>query len=162
MGDDILDNSQSYNYTTRLKGIALHIDQRKGQTVIFVHGAIRDYRSWQFQMEPFSRKYRTIAFSRRFAIPNKATGDVLKDTTIEVVPTDLAELIMKLELAPALIVSHSSGAFTRLYCAYKYPALIKALVLCEPPVLSLLEKSHLESDVKLLVDFRNNARKPAE
>ena len=69
---------------------------------------------------------------------------------------------MKLELAPALIVGHSSGAFTGLYCAYKYPALIKALVLCEPPVLSLLEKSHLESDVKLLVDHRNNAHKPAE
>ena len=39
MSDDILDNSQSYNYTTRQKGIALHIVQRKGQTVIFVHGA---------------------------------------------------------------------------------------------------------------------------
>jgi non-heme chloroperoxidase len=147
----------------QIGGRELHyIDQGKGQAVIFVHGAINDYRSWWFQIEPFSRKYRSITYSRRFAFPNKATGDVLKDTTIEGSTSDLAELIRKLELAPAFIVGHSSGAFTGLYCAYKYPDLIKALVLCEPPVLPLLEKSHLESDVKLLVDHRNDAHKPAE
>jgi pimeloyl-ACP methyl ester carboxylesterase len=147
----------------QIGGTQLHyIQQGKGQSVIFVHGAINDYRSWQFQIEPFSRKYCTISYSRRFAYPNMSTGDARKDNTIEGSASDLAELIRKLDLAPAFVVGHSSGAFAALYCAYKNPDLIKSLVLGEPPVLPLLEKSHLESDVKLLQEFRDNARKPAE
>jgi non-heme chloroperoxidase len=149
--------------TVQIDGTQLHyIQQGKGPAVIFVHGAIANYRSWQFQVEPFSRKYCAISYSRRFAYPNMPPGDARKDNTIEGSAFDLSKLIRKLDLAPAFVVGHSSGAFVALYCAYKNPDLIKALVLGEPPVLPLLEKSHLESDVKLLQEFRENARKPAE
>lgn len=147
----------------QIDGRQLHyIERGRGQAVIFVHGTINDYRSWQFQVEPFSKKYHIISYSRRFASPNKAVGDARNDNTIEGNASDLAGLIKKLDLAPAFVVGHSYGAFTALYCAYRNPELLKSLVLGEPPVLSLLEKSHLESDKKLLQDFTDNARKPAE
>jgi non-heme chloroperoxidase len=98
--------------TVQIDGIQLHyIQQGKGPAVIFVHGALGDYCSWQFQIEPFSRKYRAISYSRRFAYPNVSTGDARKDNTIEGSASDLARLRRKLDLAPAFVVGHSSGAF---------------------------------------------------
>jgi pimeloyl-ACP methyl ester carboxylesterase len=137
------------------------VEQGKGQPVIFIHGSINDYRSWQFQIEPFSRKYRAISYSRRFAYPNKQVGDIIAEDAIEDNATDLAELITKLALAPAHLVGHSYGAFIALYCAYRHPRLVKTLVLGEPPVLPFLAKSQLKDDVELLSAFRDNAVKPA-
>ena len=138
-----------------------YVEQGKGQPVIFIHGGINDYRSWQFQIEPFSKNYRAISYSRRFAYPNKQVGNVVTESTIEENATDLAELIRKLDLVPAHLVGHSYGAFTALYCAYRNPELVKTLMLGEPPVLPFLAKSHLKDDLELLSGFRDNAQRPA-
>jgi pimeloyl-ACP methyl ester carboxylesterase len=146
----------------QIDGRHLHyVEQGKGQLVIFIHGGINDYRSWQFQMEPFSKNYRVISYSRRFAYPNKQAGNIATETTIEGNASDLAELIRKLDLSSAHLVGHSYGAFTALYCAYRNPDLVKTLVLGEPPVLPFLAKSHLKDDLELLSGFRDNAQKPA-
>jgi non-heme chloroperoxidase len=110
-----------------IDGRQLHyVEQGDGQPVIFIHGGINDYRSWQFQIEPFSHKYRVISYSRRFAYPNKKVGNTATESTIEENASDLAELIKKLELSSALphLVGHSYGAFTALYCAYRHPDLV--------------------------------------
>jgi non-heme chloroperoxidase len=145
-----------------IDGRQLHyIEQGKGQPVIFIHGGINDYRSWLFQMDPFSQKYRVISYSRRFACPNKQVGNIAAENTIEENASDLAVLIRKLDLSSAHLVGHSYGAFTALYCAYRNPDLVKTLVLGEPPVLPFLAKSHLKDDLELLSGFRDNAQKPA-
>jgi non-heme chloroperoxidase len=72
--------------------------------VIFIHGGLDDYRWWQFQIDSFSSKYRAISYSRRFAYPNEWIGNVVTDNTIEDNAKDLAELIRKLDLAPAHLV----------------------------------------------------------
>ena len=145
----------------QIDGRQLHyIEQGKGQPVIFVHGRINDYRSWQFQMDPFSQKYRVISYSRRFACPNKQAGNIDVEKTIEGNASDLAEIIRKLDLSSAHLVGHSYGAFTALYCAYRNPDLVKTLVLGELPVLPFLAKSHLKDDLELLSGFRDNAQKP--
>jgi pimeloyl-ACP methyl ester carboxylesterase len=97
----------------QIDGRQLHyIEQGKGQPVIFIHGGINDYRSWQFQIDSFSRKYRVISYSRRFAYPNKQVGNIVTDSTIGDNAADLAELIRKLGFLPAHLVGHSYGAFT--------------------------------------------------
>jgi non-heme chloroperoxidase len=111
-------------------------------------------------MEPFSRKYRAISYSRRFAYPNKQVGSIVADDTIEDNATDLVELITKLALGPVHLVGHSYGAFTALHCAYHHPELVKALVLGEPPILPFLEISQLKDDKVLLLAFRDGAIKP--
>jgi non-heme chloroperoxidase len=148
-----------------IDGRQLHyIDQGEGQppVIIFIHGGLDDYRCWQFQIDSFSRKYRTISYSRRFAYPNKWIGNIVTDNTIEDNAKDLAELIRKLELAPAHLVGASYGAFIALYCVSKNPELAKTMVLNEPPILSFLARSHLKDDVELLQGFRTRVQGPTE
>jgi pimeloyl-ACP methyl ester carboxylesterase len=130
--------------------------------VIFIHGGLDDYRCWQFQIDSFSRKYRTISYSRRFAYPNKWIGNIVTDNTIEDNAKDLAELIRKLELAPAHLVGASYGAFIALYCASKNPELAKTMVLNEPPIFEFLARSHMKEDVELLQRFRTHVQSPTE
>jgi pimeloyl-ACP methyl ester carboxylesterase len=145
----------------QIDGRRLHyVEQGKGQPVIFIHGSISDYRSWQFQMEPFSEKYRAISYSRRFAYPNEKVGNDIADNTIEGNAADLAELIKKLDIAPAHLIGHSSGAFIALYCAYHNPKLVRTLVLGEPSIFQLLENSHLKDDSELFQLYKDNGKNP--
>jgi non-heme chloroperoxidase len=143
------------------------VEQGEGQQqqqppVIFIHGSLDDYRCWQYQMDYFSKKYRTISYSRRFAYPNKWIGNVVTDNTIEENAKDLAELIRKLDLAPAHLVGASYGAFIALYCASKNPELAKTMVLNEPPIFPFLARSHLKDDVELLNRYRTHVQSPTE
>ena len=150
----------------KINGRQLHyVDQRGGRhtpAIIFIHGGLDDYRCWQYQMDSFSRKYRTISYSRRFAYPNKWIGNVAQDNTIEENARDLAELIRKLDLAPAHLVGASYGAFTALYCASKNPELAKTMVLNEPPIMEFLARSHLKEDVELRQNFRTRVLSPTQ
>ena len=146
-----------------IDGRQLHyVDQGEGkqQTIIFIHGGLDDYRSWQFQMDSFSRKYRTISYSRRFAYPNKWIGNVAQDNTIEDNAKDLAQLIRKLDVAPAHLVGASYGAYIALYCASKNPELAKTLVLNEPPIMQFLARSPIKEDVELLQRFITRVQRP--
>ncbi len=144
----------------------LHYVEQGGEgqqpVIIFIHGGLDDYRCWQFQMDFFSRKYRTISYSRRFAYPNKWIGNVAKDNTIEDNAKDLAELIRKLDLAPAHLVGASYGAFIALYCVSKNPDLAKTMVLGEPPIAELLAKTYEKDDIELLQRFRTRVQIPTQ
>src|ERR671915_255326 len=148
-------------------GRQLHyVDQgEEGQSpvIIFIHGGLDDYRCWQFQVDSFSsKKYRAISYSRRFAYPNKWIGNVAQDNTIEENAKDLAELIRKLDVAPAHLVGASYGAYTALYCASKNPELAKTMVLNEPPIFEFLAKSPIKEDVELLQRFITRVQRPSE
>jgi len=146
-------------------GRQLHyVDQgeAKQQPIIFIHGGLDDYRCWQFQVNSFSNKYRAISYSRRFAYPNKWIGNVLTDNTIEENAKDLAELIRKLDLAPAHLVGASYGAFITLYCASRNPELAKTMVLNEPPIFEFLARSPLKEDVELLQRFITRVQRPSQ
>jgi non-heme chloroperoxidase len=150
-----------------INGRQLHYIEQGGEAsqhpaIIFIHGSLDDYRCWQFQMNYFSRKYCTISYSRRFAYPNKWIGNVAQDNSIEDNAKDLAELIRKLDLAPAHLVGASYGAFITLYCASKNPELAKTMVLNEPPILPFLARSPLKDDVELLQGVRTRVQSPTE
>ena len=150
-----------------INGRQLHyVDQggegRQTPAIIFIHGGLDDYRCWQFQIDSFSSKYRAISYSRRFAYPNKWIGNVAQDNTIEENAKDLAELIRKLDLAPAHLVGASYGAYTALYCASKNPELAKTMVLNEPPIMEFLARSHLKEDVELRQTFRTRVLSPTQ
>jgi pimeloyl-ACP methyl ester carboxylesterase len=148
-----------------LGGRQLHYVEQGGEdsqhpAIIFVHGGLDDYRCWQYQLDSFSKKYRTISYSRRFAYPNKWIGNVVTDNTIEDNAKDLAELIRKLDLAPAHLVGASYGAYTALYCMSKNPELAKTMVLNEPPIMQFLARSPLREDVELLQRFITRVQRP--
>ena len=147
-----------------INGRQLHYIEQGGDgqqpPVIFIHGGLDDYRCWQYQLDSFSSKYRAISYSRRFAYPNKWVGNVAQDNTIEENAKDLAELIRKLDLAPAHLVGASYGAYTALYCVSKNPELAKTMVLNEPPIFEFLARSSIKEDVKLLQRFITRVQRP--
>jgi non-heme chloroperoxidase len=152
--------------TMEIGGRQLHyVDQGEegpSPVIIFIHGGLDDYRCWQFQIDSFSKKYRTISYSRRFAYPNKWIGNVTQDNTIEENAKDLAELIRKLDLAPAHLVGASYGAYIALYCASKNPELAKTMVLNEPPIMQFLARSSIKDDTELLQRFRTRVLSPTQ
>ena len=152
--------------TMEIVGRQLHyVDQGiegNQPTIIFIHGGLDDYRCWQFQIDSFSEKYRAISYSRRFAYPNKWIGNVAQDNTIEDNAKDLAELIRKLDLAPAHLVGASYGAYTALYCVSKNPELAKTMILNEPPIMQFLARSPIKEDAELLQRFRTRVLSPTQ
>jgi len=143
----------------RVNGAQLHyIDEGKGVPVVFVHGGLEDYRAWQPQMEAFSQRYRTIAYSRRHNYPNLRIAPGTHYSAI-VDADDLAALIRNLKLAPAHIVGVSYGAYTALFLAVRHPALVRSLVLSEPPVLRWLPE--VEGGKALFTDFMSKVWEPA-
>jgi pimeloyl-ACP methyl ester carboxylesterase len=123
-----------------INGDSIHyIDVGKGDPVVFVHGTLGDYRIWGAQMDTFAKTHRVIAYSRRFAYPNKQVIDDSADYTVIPHAKDLAEFIKALNLEPIHLVGHSYGAFTSLLTTMDHPELIRSLTLGEPPVMSLLQ-----------------------
>jgi pimeloyl-ACP methyl ester carboxylesterase len=118
--------------SVRVNGVELHyIDRGRGDSVVFVHGALDDYRMWEPELELFAQHYRVIDYSRRYNFPNEngPPGDgysAINDAE------DLAALVQELQLAPAHFVAHSYGGYATLFLAVRHPELVRSLVLAEP------------------------------
>jgi non-heme chloroperoxidase len=162
---DINPMSNNNPKSIEINGRQLHyVEQGEGNqsAIIFIHGGLDDYRCWQFQLDSLSKKYHTISYSRRFAYPNKWVGNVAQDNTVEDNAKDLAELIRKLDLAPAHLVGASYGAFITLYFASRNPGLAKTLVLNEPPIFQFLGRSPVKEDAELLQRFITRVQRPSQ
>ncbi len=114
-----------------------YIDKGSGEPVVYIHGGFEDYRTFEPQLEAFSKNYRAITYSRRYNYPN-ANAKELRNYSAETEADDLAEMIKKLRLEPVHLIGHSFGGLTALVFATKYPASVRSLTLSEPAVLSWL------------------------
>jgi pimeloyl-ACP methyl ester carboxylesterase len=143
-----------------VNGDSLHyIDIGKGDPVVFVHGSLGDYRVWQMELDTFAKKYRVIAYSRRYAFPNKQVINDSADYSITIHANDLSEFIKKLGLGPVHLVGHSYGAYTALLTTMNHPELVKSLTLGEPPVMPLLQNA--PGGDTILNNFMTSSFKPA-
>lgn len=143
----------------RIDGARLaYVDAGAGDSVVFVHGSLGDFRSWGFQMEPFAKRYRAIAYSRRGHWPNDpipaGTPYAIADHM-----ADLGAMIEALGIAPVHLVGASYGAMTALTLTAERPELVRSLVLGEPPILSWLLAS--PKSAPLVADFDSRAWSPA-
>lgn len=136
-----------------------YIDIGKGEPVVFVHGTIGDYRTWNAQMDVFSKNHRVIALSRRYAHPNSQIVNDSTDYRVTVHSKDLIEFLKTLNIGPVHLVGHSYGAFTSLLTTLGNPELVKSLTLGEPPVMSLLQ--YVAEGEKLGNDFAVKTFVPA-
>lgn len=143
-----------------INGDSIHyVDIGKGDPVIFVHGTLGDYRTWQAQMDTFAKNHRVIAYSHRFAYPNKQVINDSADYTVVPHAKDLAGFIKALNLKPVHLVGHSYGASTALLTTMDHPELVRSLTLCEPPVASLLE--NVAGGDTIMNNFFTKAAAPA-
>lgn len=138
--------------------VELHyVERGNGIPIIFVHGSVDDYRTFQPQLEPLSQHYRVISYSRRYNFPNAQTAFTDSHSAL-VEADDLANLLIALGAHPAHVVGHSYGAYTALILAMKHPELVRSLTLAEPPLLRWLP--NLPGGQRLYTDFMNNLWKP--
>jgi non-heme chloroperoxidase len=117
-----------------------YVENGSGEPVVFVHGIPTDYRAWNGQVEPFSRKFHVVAYSRRLARPNSNPMDYEK-STVENNSADLVGLIELLGISPVHLVGHSYGGFAAAYCASTNPGLVRTLTLIEPAISTMLLKN---------------------
>ncbi|HEX6847385.1 MAG TPA: alpha/beta hydrolase [Chitinophagaceae bacterium] len=143
-----------------VNGDSLHyIETGKGEPVIFVHGTLDDYRLWYMQMDTFAKDHRAIAYSRRYAYPNKRVINDSADYSPVIHARDLTEFIKALNIGPVHLVGHSYGAFTALLTTMDHPELVKTLMLGEPPAIPLLQ--NVPGADTLVNNFMNRSIKPA-
>ena len=142
----------------RVGDVELHyVEQGTGVPVIFVHGSVDDYRTFEPQLEPLSKRYRVISYSRRYNFPNARRVPSGNHSAL-VEADDLAKLLNALGAYPAHVVGHSYGAYTALILAMKHPELVRSVVLAEPPLLRWLPG--LPGGQRLYDDFMNGVWNP--
>ncbi len=125
-----------------INGEKLHyVEQGEGETLIFVHGGINDYRFFLSWVEQYSEDYHAVTYSRRYAWPNAQEFDKSVDYSVRIHADDLYALIQKLNLGKVHLVGHSFGAFTALTMALDHPEVVQSLILGEPPVASLAQNT---------------------
>ena len=138
-------------------GVSLYYERAgSGVPVVFSHGIPTDHRAWSSQVEAFSKSYSTIAYSRRYAVPNQRSGDVT-DSTVGANAADLKGLIEKLGVAPVHLVGHSYGGFVAAYLAADHPDLVLTLTLVEPAIATLLVEDPGSSGQMLSLLIRSPA-----
>lgn len=141
-----------------IRGEKLHyVEKGKGETLIFVHGSVSDYRSFLPLVEPYSKNYHVVTYSRRYAWPNKQEFNDTVDYSMRIHADDLYALIQEFNLGKVHLVCHSYGALTALTMTLEHPEVVKSLILGEPPIASLAkntEKGKASWDSFLQDDLR--------
>lgn len=108
-----------------------YLDLGSGEPIVFLHGAIADYRAWGDLELPISARQRFISYSQRCFGSQPGT---CKDPpqSYQTYVDDLAAFVEALELGPVHLVGWSSGARLAGTLAAMRPELVKSTVLFEP------------------------------
>ena len=111
--------------------------QGSGTTIVLVHGAVGDWRTWESQLSRLSAAHEVVAFSRRGHYPatHITPGTIY---TVESHARDLIGLIQSVGTPPVHLVGHSYGGAICAVVALMCPQLIRSLVLAEPSLFTLL------------------------
>lgn len=113
-------------------GTMLYAEQTgDGPSLVFVHGMCGDGRVWADQVNRLAGCFRCTTYDRRGHTRSPRTDAT---DTVELHADDLAGLITELDLAPTIVVGSSGGARVTLDLLRRYPHLVRAAVLSEPPV----------------------------
>jgi|GEM_PF-1170344 len=118
-----------------------YMDLGKGTPVVFVHGAMSDYRSWGHYQNAVSEDHRYISYSRRLHGSQDWPEDPFENYSPEGSSEDLGRFIDALGLESVFLVGWSSGAVPILHLARVRPDLIDGIVLYEPVIDTVADSS---------------------
>jgi esterase len=111
-----------------------YVEDGKGPTVVFVHGACGDWRTWEGVRPLIAKRYHFVALSRRYHYPNVWTDDGGNYTMAQQVE-DVAAFIRALDVGKVHLVGASWGGRLVGYLAVKYPELIRSVTMSDPAAL---------------------------
>ena len=114
-----------------------YVEQGGGPSVILVHGALGDLRSWSRQLPLLAAKCHVVSYTRRYHGLNSLTDGAI-DYSHRRHVDDLIDLIETLVDGPAHLAGHSYGAAVAALVAMERPDLVNTLILGEPTLFSML------------------------
>jgi pimeloyl-ACP methyl ester carboxylesterase len=112
-----------------------YVDQGSGVTVLFVHGAGGDWRTWDVMRGYVSPRYRFVSVSRRYHFPN-SWADEGRYYTFDQQVEDIAAFIRAMNVGKVHLVGNSYGGRLVGYVALRHPELLRSVVLGEPSLAS--------------------------
>lgn len=130
-----------------------YIDQGQGIPVVFVHGSIGDWRTFEKLRDSVANEYRFISYSRRYHYPNKWT-DEGENYTVSQHVEDLAELIKTLKLGKVHLVGTSYGGRIAGMLAVTHPELVRSLVMTDPFLMDLNSGAGKQAQQDFFADIR--------
>lgn len=140
-------------------GIELHAARAgSGDPLVFIHGAMGDWRSWAVQWPVFTAHFDCLSYSRRYCFPNRNTQPSPDHSALEEAD-DLLLLMDQLGWRRVTLVGSSYGGFTALALALKAPERVKALVAVEPPMMKYALRT--AEGAAVVADFRARVIEPA-
>lgn len=117
-----------------------YVEQGQGTPVVFVHGAISDWRTWEAQRAAFSAKYRYIAYSQRYFGTDPWPDDG-RNFSIATHAADLAAFIKLLNAGPVHLVGWSYSGEVVALVALEHPELVRSVAIHEGGFRSLTASS---------------------
>lgn len=140
-------------------GVQLHtVREGQGTPLIFIHGAMGDWRSWTAQWPAFTPHFDCVSYSRRYSFPNHNPMPSPDHGALHEAQ-DLRLLLDAMGIAHAVLVGSSYGAFTALALAVQSPERTLAVVAVEPPMMKYAH--HTAEGHAVAQAFRREVIEPA-
>ena len=110
-------------------GVKIYFEESgAGEPLLFVHEFAGDHRSWEPQLQYFSRRYRCVAHNARGYPPSDVPVDVA-DYSQAHQADDIAAVMDHLGIETAHVVGLSMGAFATLHFGLRHTARARSLFL---------------------------------
>lgn len=133
-----------------------YVEEGCGVPIIFVHGLLGDWRSWEPQWNAFLEEgYRCLSYSRRYSFPNANDHIAPSEHSALVDAADLAGLLDALNIPAAILIGTSYGAFASLAFAVHHPQRVIAMVATEAPMMKYADFS--AEGAALRAEFENTS-----
>jgi pimeloyl-ACP methyl ester carboxylesterase len=132
-------------------------EQGDGAPVVFVHGAVTDYRAWEAQRQAIAPHYRFIGLNLRDHGPAPWSDDGSK-YSVTTHADDIAAFIRGLNAGPVDLVGWSYSGPIVLLVALQHPELVHSLTIHEPASVSFVTDAE---DLKVAGEDRKAMLGPA-
>lgn len=122
-------------------GVQLHtVREGRGTPLVFIHGAMGDWRAWAAQWPAFTPHFDCISYSRRYSFPNRNDMPSPDHGALHEAQ-DLVLLMDAMGIERAVLVGSSYGAFTALALAVASAPRVHAVVAVEPPMMKYASRT---------------------
>jgi pimeloyl-ACP methyl ester carboxylesterase len=129
-----------------------HEVRGSGPPLLFIMGATGDAGHFATVADRLADEFTVVTYDRR-GNSRSARPSGWETTTVEEQGDDAAGLLRALDLAPAAVFGTSSGAICALSLVVRRPELVRAAILHEPPMLTVLERGDdVQAAIGELVD----------
>lgn len=127
-------------------------------TVLLLHGMGNSGKAWDELIAALPDSVRVISIDL-LGFGSSPSPRWLKYNSTVQARSVIATLLRARIRQPLILVGHSMGSLVAVEIAKRYPALVKSLVLCSPPLYTEAEKQALPDQQKILRDFYSFALK---